>query len=218
MQGAVAGRTVPTAQRPLPYKAWRRSPGPGMIRLVLPPARLIPLSSSKERDRPICRRCQPTKPAARRAQGALPSHPSGHPFAPRAEGKPAPGLPGDFRQFLPGGQVVFLLAEACPPLLQWALVQMPGAEEGVHHALTGLPQHGSPMLGSLFVATQQASGRADPHPFCQRRRAAQGGVEVGASPRRGGARGGGHDAATPRTATTRALALPIRDTTQVFPS
>src|SRR6266446_9335199 len=83
------------------------------------------------------------------------------------------------------------------------------AEEVIHHALTVLTQHGQPMMGGIFVDTEQASGRSDTQPFGQRRRAAQVGVEVCAYPRIGSARGGGHDATTPRTAKTRALALPI---------
>jgi hypothetical protein len=53
--------------------------------------------TGKERDRPICRQFQPKKQAARMAQGALASHPSGHQFVHRAEGHPDPGIPRDFR-------------------------------------------------------------------------------------------------------------------------
>jgi len=41
--------------------------------------------TGQERDRPIGRRLQPTKQAARIAQGALPYHPGGHHLAHRAE-------------------------------------------------------------------------------------------------------------------------------------
>src|SRR6516164_11751622 len=65
------------------------------------------------------------------------------------------------------------------------------------------------MIGGIFVDTQQASGCSDTQPFGQRHRAAQVGGEVGAYPRISGARGGGHNTVTPRTAKTWALTLPI---------
>ena len=48
-QGAVAGHTVPPAQRPLPDNACRCLPIPCMMRLVLPPCAPYPLSHSGER-------------------------------------------------------------------------------------------------------------------------------------------------------------------------
>ena len=77
-----------------------------------------------------------------------------------------------------------------PQLIQLALVEMQVAEAVVHHALTVLTQHGQPMIGGIFVDTQQASGRSDTQPFSQRCRAAQVGGEVCAYPCIGGARGG----------------------------
>jgi hypothetical protein len=62
-------------------------------------------------------------------QGALPYHPGGHQFVHWAEGNPDPGISGDFRQFLQGGQMVFLLVDERPQLIQLALVQMQVAEE-----------------------------------------------------------------------------------------
>jgi hypothetical protein len=57
--------------------------------------------------------------------------------------------------------VAFLLVDERPQLIQLALVQMQVAEEIVHHALTVLTQHGQPMIGGIFVDSQQASGRSD---------------------------------------------------------
>jgi len=142
-------------------------------------------------------------------QGALPHYPGRHQFAHRAEGNPDPGIPGDFSKLLQGGQVVFLLIDERPQLIQLALVQMQVAEEVVHHVLTVLAQHRQPMIGGIFVNIQQASGCPDTQPFRQRRRSAQVGVEVCADPRIGSARCSRNDALTPLTAKTRALALPI---------
>ena len=58
---------------------------------------------------PIGRRLQPKKQGARMAQGAFPTTHAGTSLYTGLEGNPDPGIPGDFRQFLQLGQVVFLL-------------------------------------------------------------------------------------------------------------
>jgi hypothetical protein len=123
--------------------------------------------TGEERKGPVGRRFQPKHQPAGVLSRPLAHDPGRDQCAHGAASDPYPGIAIDSGQLLQRRQMVFLLRNTCPQLVQLTLAEMQVAEEIVHDPLTVPPQDWQPMIHGIFVDVQEPSRGADTHPFRQ---------------------------------------------------